>query len=150
PIPEHAIGLERGQAARGRERLQPSLDESPDPDVRAYQQGSIRIFAHCLDAVGLAGHRIEGRRTGFPTPQPRQDADPEVPLAIFLQARDQGPQPPVLALAGDAAWADRTKLRGRHAVPGRPHNTLAILDEPRDELPGELRVLPQLAVLQAR
>src|SRR5262245_43160462 len=150
PIAEHVLGLGWRQAASGRKGLQSPLDEPPDSDPGADQQRSVLILVQAPDAVELAGDGIEGRRIGFPSPDPGQDPHPEVPLAILVQARDQAAQPPVLALARDVALPDRTKPSGRIAVTAGPHDALTILEQPPDPLPGELRVLTQLAVLQAR
>src|SRR5262245_53887736 len=139
-------GIDAPPEAGPRIRLDVSVDESADSAPPADQQSAVVILTQAQHGLP-PGQAVEPRGTGLPTPQPVDDARPEAPPTVLVQSEHSTPDPAVLSVALDASFADRTEPSGRSPTSAGPDDALPILEERKDELPGELRIRNEAAVL---
>src|SRR5580704_1098425 len=127
-----------------------SLVEPVDSAAPSDQERAISVFTNCLYTVRLAGQRIEFGRTRFPLPQSVLHSQPEIALAVLIQACDSCTKNPIRSETLNSAILNRAKLPWRRRqFAADPYRAFAILKEGINKRSGKLRVLRELTALPA-
>src|SRR5580692_5450306 len=93
------------------------------------QKSAILAVLHALpSSVQQSWHRIELRRSGSPSPHPRLQFDPEIPLSVLMQPENAAANTAHLWVAPDTAVANFAEFSIRGPTCADPYRALIVFN----------------------
>src|SRR5580692_11826844 len=107
------------------------VNELLESAARGDQESAVVALDQSLHKVW---HRIEFRRTRFPSPQPGRRSRPEIAPAVVMQGEHLVSETAILSIAPGFATLNRAESSGSGPIPADPYRSFTILKKRGDAL----------------